>query len=396
MNALRLSASLSPALKLVSEENCVDEGLFDTRKELFFLRPSSFLHTRVINLCFSAAKPLLLYKRRSIYPLSSFSSSDTQMQVDILDEETEAYDMISQSKTVRVRFQLQRECSFGQQFHIVGDDRVLGQWDPSGAVSFNWSDGHVWTTTELDVPIEKCIKFKIILKEGPENIVWQPGPDRILQTWETENILTICEDWDSADCQKILEDVPTFNQIEESIINAEDITDLNKEVQIDKSKTMHSRGLVSNVKEGPAVISDEDISMLMLGGNGSMSNVEDSKLTADETLSTNGLPILIPGLDPLPTNQPEEKVLNEVEKDIVTDASTQANKFEELNIQELKLEQVSDNDYREQHQDVQIENPQFSEDEGQQNPKSYDLVLENDNRWGLSTLQKVFANFLFE
>lgn len=63
---------------------------------------------------------------------------------------------------------------------------------------------------------------------------------------------------------------------------------------------------------------------------------------------------------------------------------------------QLKLEQVLEHDYREQHQDVEVENPKFAEDEDQQNPKSYDLVLENNNRWGLSTLHKVFANFLFK
>lgn len=51
-----------------------------------------------------------------------------------------------QIQTVPVRFQLQRECSFGQHFYIVGDDPLLGEWDPSEAVPFNWSDGHVWTT----------------------------------------------------------------------------------------------------------------------------------------------------------------------------------------------------------------------------------------------------------
>ncbi|KAK1398259.1 Carbohydrate-binding-like fold [Heracleum sosnowskyi] len=392
MEALRGSAPLSPAVKLVSEKNSVDEGLFNRRNKAHFLRPSSLYHNHVNNLSFSVSTPL--YKKRPIFPLSSLSSSDTQVQLDIQDEETEASDMTSQSKTVRVRFQLQRECSFGQQFHIVGDDPVLGQWDPSGAVPFNWSDGHVWTTTELDVPIQKCIKFKIIIKEGPENIIWQPGPDRILQTWETENTLTICEDWDSADCQKISDDEITFNQIAESIINEEDITDPNKEVHIDKSNTIQGTGSVSNVKESSVAVSDDDIDMLMLGGDGSLMNVEDSKVTTDETLSTNGLPLLVPGLDPRPTTQPEDKVLNEVEKNIFTDASIEDDKFKELNMPELKLEQVLDNDYREQHQHFQVENPQFAEDEGQPNPKSYDLVLEANNRW--STLQKLFANFLLE
>ncbi|WOH02023.1 hypothetical protein DCAR_0521410 [Daucus carota subsp. sativus] len=319
------------------------------------------------------------------------------MKLDLQDEEeTKASDMTNQSKTVRVRFQLQRECAFGQQFHIVGDDPVLGQWDPSGAVPFNWSDGHVWTTTELDVPIEKCIRFKIILKEGPENIIWQPGPDRILQTWETEKTLTICEDWDSADCQKISDEESTFKQIEESIINAEEITEPNKEVHIDESNTIPGRGLVTDVKESPVALSDEDISRLMLGPNGGKMNVEDSKLTTDESLSAKGLPLLVPGLEPLPTTLPEEKLMNEVDNKIFADATMEAENIKELNIPELKSEQVIDIDYQEQHQHVEVENPRFAEDEGERNSKSYDLVLENNDRWGLSSLQKLFANFLFE
>ncbi|KAL1816997.1 hypothetical protein ACET3Z_019571 [Daucus carota] len=391
MEALRGSASLSPSLKLFSEKFCADEGLFNKRKEPLPLRPSSFLPKYVGSLSFSVSKPL--YQRRPI----SMSSSDTQMKLDLQDEEeTKASDMTNQSKTVRVRFQLQRECAFGQQFHIVGDDPVLGQWDPSGAVPFNWSDGHVWTTTELDVPIEKCIRFKIILKEGPENIIWQPGPDRILQTWETEKTLTICEDWDSADCQKISDEESTFKQIEESIINAEEITEPNKEVHIDESNTIPGRGLVTDVKESPVALSDEDISRLMLGPNGGKMNVEDSKLTTDESLSAKGLPLLVPGLEPLPTTLPEEKLMNEVDNKIFADATMEAENIKELNIPEFKSEQVIDIDYQEQHQHVEVENPRFAEDEGERNSKSYDLVLENTDRWGLSSLQKLFANFLFE
>lgn len=52
---------------------------------------------------------------------------------------------LGESKTVRVKFQLQRACSFGQQFHIVGDDPMFGLWEPSDAVPLTWSDDHIWT-----------------------------------------------------------------------------------------------------------------------------------------------------------------------------------------------------------------------------------------------------------
>jgi hypothetical protein len=50
-----------------------------------------------------------------------------------------------ESKTVRVKFQLQKECSFGEQFTIVGDDPLLGLWDPGSVIPLNWSDEHLWT-----------------------------------------------------------------------------------------------------------------------------------------------------------------------------------------------------------------------------------------------------------
>lgn len=52
---------------------------------------------------------------------------------------------LDQSEPVRVKFQLNKECSFGQHFHIVGDDPMLGSWDPSNAVPLDWSEGHVWS-----------------------------------------------------------------------------------------------------------------------------------------------------------------------------------------------------------------------------------------------------------
>lgn len=50
-------------------------------------------------------------------------------------------------RTVRVRFQLRKECVFGEHFFILGEHPVFGGglWDPENALPLNWSDGHVWT-----------------------------------------------------------------------------------------------------------------------------------------------------------------------------------------------------------------------------------------------------------
>lgn len=53
--------------------------------------------------------------------------------------------LCSSGPTVKVKFELQRECHFGQQFKVVGSDPQFGNWDPSAAVPLNWSEGHLWT-----------------------------------------------------------------------------------------------------------------------------------------------------------------------------------------------------------------------------------------------------------
>lgn len=44
-----------------------------------------------------------------------------------------------------MKFQLQKECRFGDQFLLVGDDPIIGAWNPESAVPMNWSDGHIWS-----------------------------------------------------------------------------------------------------------------------------------------------------------------------------------------------------------------------------------------------------------
>ncbi|KAI3964441.1 hypothetical protein MKX01_007131 [Papaver californicum] len=103
-----------------------------------------------------------------------------------------------QSKTAQVVFQLIKECSFSQELLIVGNDPIFGAWDISRAIPLKRSEGHFWTSAQLDLPIDKRIQFKYILKDSiTGEVIWQPGPNRFCQTWETINeIIFITETWD--------------------------------------------------------------------------------------------------------------------------------------------------------------------------------------------------------
>ncbi|KAI3868350.1 hypothetical protein MKW92_014186 [Papaver armeniacum] len=100
-------------------------------------------------------------------------------------------------KPAQVIFQLKKECSLSQELLLVGDDPAFGAWDPASAVPLKLLQGHIWTTDELDVPI-KTIQYKFILKDRiTGEIIWQPGPNRVLETWETINeIILVAGNWD--------------------------------------------------------------------------------------------------------------------------------------------------------------------------------------------------------
>lgn len=120
---------------------------------------------------------------------------------------------ITTGKTVHVKFQLQKECMFGEKFLLVGEDPMIGLWDPSNAIPLDWSEGHTWSV-ELDVHIDLTMQYKFILKRSTGEIVWQPGPDRIFKTWESSSSVVIAEDWENAGAQKIME---------EQVINTPDL-----------------------------------------------------------------------------------------------------------------------------------------------------------------------------
>nr|GMD94867.1 phosphoglucan, water dikinase, chloroplastic [Ipomoea batatas] len=189
------------------------------RTEICFLGLPNGNHTAKISIFSSLPLPFL---RKSIHPVLAAAASavssptlDTQEQF-----ESEEMDSAYGLETVHVKFQLQKECSFGQQFLMVGDDPIFGAWDPSKAVPLTWSEGHVWTL-EMDIPTGKSIVYKFLLKEADKDIIlWQPGPDRVVETWETSNTITVCEDWDNAELQNIIEGGVLDGEAEESAIYA--------------------------------------------------------------------------------------------------------------------------------------------------------------------------------
>ncbi|KAK2972639.1 hypothetical protein RJ640_018346 [Escallonia rubra] len=292
------------------------------RPEIRSFRPS----LKHVKISFSLSTSLPRKKVPPLLSVSSLSSSDSDTQVSFffsyfVDMVVEGLFGCSASmmkarvcarlrddaKAVHVKFQLERECSFGQQFHIVGDDPMFGSWDPIEAVPLNWSDGHVWTA-ELDVPIGKSIKFKFILKDGTDYVLWQPGPDRILQTWETEKTIIVWEDWETAELQNLTEDEPSLKQNDtdqEKLLVAENLTqpEVGHNTKVIGESTTDAQDTAiaeekshaNQISTMPRAIDAKEDPGTVFGINGRAGSIEDSASTKDE-----GTYVLVPGLSPLP------------------------------------------------------------------------------------------------
>ncbi|XP_049408215.1 uncharacterized protein LOC125871626 [Solanum stenotomum] len=315
------------------------------KSEICFLGLSSF---KIVHITSCSVQ------HKTIHPI--FCASDSQIHIQ--SEETETTDT-NQSEPVRVKFQLNKECSFGQHFYLVGDDPMLGLWDPSNAVPLEWSEGHVWNV-ELDIPSGKTISYKFIMTVDDETIFWQQGPDRFIQTWETKKTITVSEDWDNAELQTIVEEEPGAEQfaVGPEILIAENLVPpsaVDIEDDVNEEKTTEVLAIVAEniteVNEDVNTGRNEDTTMeakaigknMVASIDGVLSSKNESILVADERV-----PVLVPGLTQVLTSEVHtDKVvvesslgsnseeLNEVHMEKVVAEGSVGSKSEEFNVTEV-------------------------------------------------------------
>ncbi|KAF8397310.1 hypothetical protein HHK36_016223 [Tetracentron sinense] len=363
--------ALASSSSKISVENYRNK-VFSHSRALLIKPELSFLQFQKLNVDFSSSFSL---KHKAIQSIASSSSLSSETQMDLEGAETHM-EAINQSKIVHVKFQLQKECLFGEQFFLVGDDSIFGLWDPSSAIPLDWSDGNVWTV-ELDIPIGKSILFKFMLKGITGEISWQPGPDRVFQTWETKNMIIVMEDWENAEVQKITEE-PMANQNEEPMINPaveliipenvtrqkeQPMTHVDNEMTIANSityaeekqtaeanknmfvaenitypKEEHMAIVAQNIshpKKEPMANANKDLIVaesIHRSSNGKVVTDKKPVSTKYENLVTyDGDPVLVPGLTPLLAISTEEAPPNEDVKSIDADASVEIHEIKDYN-----------------------------------------------------------------
>ncbi|XP_031261446.1 uncharacterized protein LOC116119647 isoform X1 [Pistacia vera] len=263
----------------------------------------------------------------------------------------------------------------------------------------DWSDEHVWSV-ELDIPVGKSIQFKFILKKATGGILWQPGPDRTIQTWETKNTITIMEDWNDAGYQKIIEEEPMASQngkpaVQSELILPDDVIQPKKELvfgigDAEYQKIIEEEPMASQngkpAVQSELILPDEFIQPKkeLVVGIGDPSDAVDSDLdwlstpekpieetpVTDESMvmakdirraatvvekpessddeenliSYEGEPVLVHGLTPLETVSTEGDIQNENQSSVPVDASLGMNEAKNHSLPESDEKQEPESD----------------------------------------------------
>ena len=129
---------------------------------------------------------------------SSSSSSEATFR-SLRDGALDDDNMIDTVQVVTVRFQIKMEVGFGDVMRICGSHESMGEWDVANALLLNWSEGNVWTSEEVELPVDGIYIYKYCVApasnpNAPSS--WQSGNNQVLSlSPEDGPILYVKDSW---------------------------------------------------------------------------------------------------------------------------------------------------------------------------------------------------------
>lgn len=96
----------------------------------------------------------------------------------------ERQEAMGSARGYSVRFAIKCKTIFGQSVKVVGNDKSLGEWNPSNALQLEWSTGDVWVgEIAIDSAIGDELEYKVILVISGGQLTWEKGENhRLLLT----------------------------------------------------------------------------------------------------------------------------------------------------------------------------------------------------------------------
>jgi alpha-amylase len=100
--------------------------------------------------------------------------------------------------TVSVTFNEAADTFFGQNIFVTGSINELSNWSTSNPVPLAWISGQGtrgnWRAT-LALPASTHVEYKYIKKDGNNNVIWESGANRVLQTGAGGTSQTTSDAW---------------------------------------------------------------------------------------------------------------------------------------------------------------------------------------------------------
>lgn len=141
-----------------------------------------------------------------------------------------------------------------------------------------------------------------MLKAQTGEILWQPGPNRGIETWETNKTIRICEDWENADLQMMMEEdfVPLNQEPKQSsvithpkeLLTSVSSNGAGEEVEVFGTAQQISPVVVA---ENAELVSDDEPEE---SSSGALTACKDENVTEEAMFIEEETPVLVPGLFP--------------------------------------------------------------------------------------------------
>jgi len=117
--------------------------------------------------------------------------------------------------------------------------------------------------SDQDLPANRSIEFKFLLRDASGHVRWQHGPNRTLQITETPNTMVVREDWDHGNKQKVSEE-EELSIGEEHVMFSEDLAGTNGAMPADNPQKHQNL----ETDRSAAVVADAPLQGEMVAANG--------------------------------------------------------------------------------------------------------------------------------
>jgi hypothetical protein len=106
---------------------------------------------------------------------------------------------------IKVQFRIEKAVEFGEVLRMVGGHESMGSWSLRASPALKWSEGDVWVSDELELPVDGVFVYKYVVTDASDAgkpVAWQKGNNQVLTLLASDAPSLIAQDDWSGDPSK--------------------------------------------------------------------------------------------------------------------------------------------------------------------------------------------------